>query len=90
MSAALEFLGVPEIAEALHLSRQSVRAMFASGRLPGVKLGRTYRVLRSTFEAHIKLLEQGGPPVRVAKTRRTTASREWTRAELNAITRVDR
>jgi excisionase family DNA binding protein len=45
-----ELLTVEEVAEYLRVSIYTVREMIKSGKLPGVKLGKSYRIKRADVE----------------------------------------
>jgi excisionase family DNA binding protein len=53
MSDKSEWLTVPEATEALGISRQRVYQLINWGRLPGEKVGRTYRIPRAAVELRL-------------------------------------
>lgn len=46
-------IGTPEIAELLGVTDQTVRNEIQRGRLPAIRVGRTYRVLQSDVDEYI-------------------------------------
>lgn len=46
-------IGTPEIAELLGVTDQTVRNEILRGNLPAIRVGTTYRVLRSDVDAYI-------------------------------------
>lgn len=46
-------IGTPEIAELLGVTDQTVRNEIQRGHLPAIRVGRTYRVLRSDLDEYI-------------------------------------
>lgn len=46
-------IGTPEIAELLGVTDQTVRNEIQRGHLPAIRVGKTYRVLRSDVDAYI-------------------------------------
>lgn len=46
-------IGTPEIAEELGVTDQTVRNEIQRGNLPAIRVGKTYRVLRSDVDAYI-------------------------------------
>lgn len=46
-------IGTPEIAELLGVTDQTVRNEIQRGNLPAIRVGRTYRVLRSDLDEYI-------------------------------------
>lgn len=47
-----EYLTVPEAARRKHISRQAVLRAIAEGRLPAVKVGRCWLILRTDLAAY--------------------------------------
>jgi excisionase family DNA binding protein len=54
-----EYLTVADLAEALQVHEDTVRAMLARGELPGVQLGRRWYVRRAAFDALFAKAERG-------------------------------
>ena len=59
----MELVGVTVAAKELHLSRNRVRQLIKSGRLPAQKIGREYAITREDLEA-FKAIDRpvGRPP----------------------------
>lgn len=49
-----EFLTVQEIAKELRVSWKTVTRWIQSGDLPAIKVGRTYRILKSDYQDFLK------------------------------------
>lgn len=49
-----EFLTVEEVAELLRVSVRTVQRLLAEGKLPGVRVGRQWRIPRAELVAHLK------------------------------------
>lgn len=48
-----DYLDVKEIAERLRVSEQTIRRLYRSGLLPGVKVGRQIRVTETAIQAYL-------------------------------------
>lgn len=59
MSEEPTFLTVAEIASLLRVSRMSVYRLLHTGELPGVRVGRSYRVRTSALAAYLRRKEAG-------------------------------
>lgn len=46
-------IGTPAVAERLGVSDETIRQEIKRGNLPAIRVGRTYRVLRSDVDAYI-------------------------------------
>lgn len=49
-----DFLSVEQIAQALHVSEETVRIWIRTKKLPAIRIGRDYRVTQEDFDAFIK------------------------------------
>lgn len=59
---AREWRTVSSIAEEMKLCKMTVYRLISSGRLPAVKVGRSYRVKQSDFEAYLRKAKADGDP----------------------------
>ncbi len=59
----MDFMTVQEVAEVLRVRRDTVRKLLATGKLPGAKVGRDWRVPRASFETQL-----GGTGMRAGGT----------------------
>ncbi|MEO0260575.1 MAG: helix-turn-helix domain-containing protein [candidate division WOR-3 bacterium] len=50
-----EFLTVEEVAELLRVSTRTVQRLLKEGGLPGVRIGRQWRIPRAELLAHLKV-----------------------------------
>lgn len=48
------YLTIDEVADLLHLHRDTVRRMLREGRLPGTKVGRAWRIARQALDAYVR------------------------------------
>jgi excisionase family DNA binding protein len=69
-------LTIPETSRLLHLQQASIYRLLKDGRLRGLKLGRTRRVLRSSVEALIADGAEGGEPTPIRTTSREERMRD--------------
>jgi excisionase family DNA binding protein len=50
----LEMIGIQELSERFHISKRTLQHLLKTGRLPGVKIGRQWRVRVSDVRAFIE------------------------------------
>lgn len=51
LTAAADYIGVPEVAKVLGIHPHTVRSLIKSGRLPALRTGQRFRVRRSDIDA---------------------------------------
>jgi excisionase family DNA binding protein len=54
----VELMTVPEVMQALRISRFQLYRLIGSGRLPSISFGRSRRVRRSALKSYLERLEQ--------------------------------
>jgi excisionase family DNA binding protein len=64
VSMTEEFIGTAEIAQRLGVTRQTVVTLLRRGKLPGVKLGKSWFVRREDFE---RAIQAAANPVHVGR-----------------------
>lgn len=55
---ALPALPLSEVARRLSISRSSAHRLVASGELPAIRIGLSWRVLRSDFDSYVERLRE--------------------------------
>ncbi len=50
----MEFMSAKELQEKLGISRNTAYSLIHSGKIPSVRIGRTYRIPKELFEAWVK------------------------------------
>jgi len=75
-----EWLRSEEVARRLKISKRRVQMLFRDGLLPGLRVGRVWRVPRAAFESYLEKLAQSaeknlrGNPCSISEPERTRNS----------------
>jgi excisionase family DNA binding protein len=75
-----EYLSVQEVALRLNVSEQTVRSEISSGRLPALKVGRVYRIAKTSIDSLAVTRTQVAPARRRRSTKRAAQGKFSARA----------
>ncbi len=85
---AQQLLSAQQAAEILGLQVRTVREYVRQGRLPGVRIGKQYRIARADLEAFSGVEPEAGEVAREGENRRRPAEKAATTVEVSAVVQV--